>query len=220
VSDDRVDLANRFIVVTAAMLIAFAALLIVLLAWGATSATIDRIEDFAGYLRDHDTTEAKAIVTLGALVVVLLMATAIIVELTPPATQRMRLRTVTSGNAAITTKEIAERIEAEVRESDAVDQVRAMITPRGPKIEVLLDLHVARDANLAEAADNACRRAQQLVESQLGIPLAQAPRARLHYRELQLREGAPVPDDMRRPASPGDGTGWERPAAASEGERE
>jgi hypothetical protein len=220
VSDDRVDLANRFVLVLLAMLIAFAALLVVLLAWGATAATVGRVDDFAGYLADHQSTEAKMIVTLGAAVVVLVMAMVIIIELTPPSVQRMRVRTMRAGDATITTTEIAARVEAEVKQAPGVEEARALVTPRGQRIELLLELDLARDAKLAETADEACGRAQSVVESGIGIALTQPPRARMHYRELQLREERAVPEGMRREGPPRVTTGWERPGEASEGERD
>ena len=201
------DIANRTIITFAAMLVAFIALLLVLLAWGATSGTIGQVEDFAGYLRDHDGSDAKLIVTLVALVVVLLMLAVIIVELTPSPTQRMRVRDVASGDATLTTKEIAERVEQEVRLVPHVRDCAAIVAARGKRVEVVLDLHVEGAADLAEAADEACRRTQTLIEQRIGIDLALPPRARLHYRELRLTKDAK--GNIVAPAP--EPTGWERP---------
>ncbi len=207
------DQVNRFAAVVAALLVVFAALLIVMLAWGAPDSAIGRIDDLAGWLRDHDGRDAKLIVTLASAVIVLLMLMAIIVELTPSPTQKMRLRTVTSGEAAITTKQIAERINDEIREAPHIAECSAIVAARGKRVEVVLELHVDPGADLARAADEACRRTQALVEQQLGIEMAQPPRARLHYRELRLRGEAQSRPDQ-------DSTGWERPARMPEGERD
>lgn len=212
-SDDPMDQVNRFAAVVVALLVIFAALLIVMLAWGAPDSAIDRIDSFAGWLRDHDGRDAKLILTLASAVLVLLMLMAIIVELTPSPTQKMRLRNVTSGEAAITTKQIAERINDEVRRAPHIAECNAIVAARGKRVEVVLELHVDAGADLARAADEACRRTQALVEQQLGIEMAQPPRARLHYRELRLRgEAGPQPDQQP--------TGWERPAHMPEGERD
>jgi hypothetical protein len=212
------DQVNRFGAVVAALLVIFAAALIVMLAWGAPDSAIDRIDDFAGWLRDHDGRDAKLILTLASAVVVLLMLMAIIVELTPSPTQKMRLRNVTSGEAAITTKQIAERINDEVGRAPHIAECSAIVAARGRRVEVVLELHVDPGADLARAADDACRRTQTLVEQQLGIEMAQPPRARLHYRELRLRgeAGPPAAD----PQSEEERTGWERPAHMPEGERD
>ena len=196
---------NRFIVVAAALAVIFGALLAALLAWGAPDETITRIADFAGYLRRHNDRETKIIISLGAAVVVLLMLTAIIVELTPSPTQKMRVRSMKSGEAAITTSQIAERINAEVAQIPHIAQCAAIVAARGKKVEVVLDLHVGAGANLSQTADEACRRAQALVEQQLGIEMATMPRARLHYRELRLDGEAAASAAQRA-------SGWERPA--------
>ncbi len=201
-SDDPLDQLNRFIISLVALVVLFAALVVVLLAWGASDSTIGRVDDFAGYLRDHDGREAKAVVTVGALVIVLLMLTIMLVELTPSSTQRMRVRNVTSGEATLTTTQIAERIEHEIAAAPHIAGCDAIVAARGSRVEVVLDLHVDAGADLAKTADESCRIAHALVEDSMGIALTQPPRARMHYRELRLKDAGPP-----RPA-----TGWERPA--------
>jgi hypothetical protein len=206
-SDDPLDQVNRLVISLAALLVAFVALLAVLLAWGATDGTIGRIEDFAGYLRDHDGRDGKIIVSLLALVLVLVMVTVMIVELTPSPLQKMRLRDVKAGDVTLTTAEIAARIEEEVRAVQHVAWSKAVVAAQGNRVEVVLDLHVDSGADLAHTADEACRRAHVLVEEKMGVPLTRRPRARIHYRELRLGTAAGGPPQPPRPA-----TGWERPA--------
>ena len=201
-SDDPLDQVNRFVVVIGTMLIAFAALVVVLLAWAAPGGTIDHIADFAGYLRRHNDRDTKVIISLAAAVVVLIVATIVVVEMTPASDQRMRVRNVKSGDAAITTSQIAARIDSAAQSIDHIAACRATVARRGPRVDIVLDLHLEPGADLASAADEACRTAQDLVERQLGIELATRPRARLHYRELRLGKPSGPP-----PAP----TGWERP---------
>ena len=190
-SDDPLDKLNRFIIVGVALAGMFIALLVVLLAWGASDESITRIVDFASYLRRHNDRESKVVVSLASAVVILLMLTAMIVELTPSPRQNMRVRNMKSGAAAITTAQIAERINAEVLQVPHIAECAAMVAARGKRVEVVLDLHVDAGADLARTADEACRRSHVLVEERLGIEMAAMPRARLHYRELRLRgEGA------------------------------
>ncbi|MHB8684226.1 MAG: hypothetical protein ACYC9X_07875 [Dehalococcoidia bacterium] len=207
-SDDPADQANRFAIVVAALVVIFLALLVVLLAWGATAGGIARISDLAGYLRDHNNREAKVVLTLGAAVIVLLMLTVVIVEVTPSPIAKMRLRNVKAGDATITTAEIAARIETEARGVPHVRDCAAIVATHGRRIDVVLDLHVDEGADLAQAADAACARAQTLVEQQIGIALAGRPRARLYYRELRLRDGPPGPEAVP-PASAA--TEWTAP---------
>ncbi len=190
----------------AALAVVFVALVVVLLAWGAPDDTIQRITDFSDYLRRHNDRETKAIISLIAAVVVLLMLTVIIIELTPSPVRKMRVRSMKSGEAAITTSEIATRINTEVSDVPHVADCVGRVWARGTKVEVVLDLYVGAGANLAETADEACRRAHLLVEQQLGIEMAAMPRARLHYRELRLGDGGPAPGASTRESSD-----WERP---------
>lgn len=211
-SEEPLDQWNRLALVIAAMLVIFAGLLVVVLAWGAPSESIGRLEDFGGWLRKQDDAETKTIITLGALVLVLTMLSAIVLEVTPSPTQRMRVRNVKAGDATITTKEIARRINAAVEEAEDVAECATIVATHGKRVEVVLDLHVAAGAELARTADEACGRAQTLVEREIGVKLAGRPRARLHYRELRLGV-------QQAASAPGGPTGWERPEAV-EGERD
>jgi hypothetical protein len=217
-SDEPMDQANRFGIVVTALVVVFLALLVVLLAWGASSDSIGRIEDFAGWLRKHDDGETKTVITLGASVIVLLMLSVIILEVTPSPTQRLRVRNVKAGGATITTKEIAARINAEIEQHVAdVSDCQAIVATHGKGVDVVLELHVEPGADLAHTANVACGRAHALVEQQVGVELASPPRARLHYRELRLREEK-VPTGWERP--PAEPTGWERPPAKATEERD
>jgi len=212
VSDDPIDVLNRFIISVVALLLIFAALLLSLAAWGASDGSIARVEDFAGYLRDHEGRDAKVIVSLGAAIAVFLLLALLIVQLTPSPLQKMRVRNVKAGDAVITTKEIAARVEEEARQAPHVRSAVATIAVHGRKLDVVLDLHVEPAADLARSADEACRRTHELVEQQIGVDLAARPRARMHYRELRFGEhaaGAPAG------ASHEAVTGWERPGAGA-----
>lgn len=192
------DRFNRIIIVVVALAIVLVALFVLLLTWGAPGDTITRIADFAGYLHRHNDRETKVIISLAATVIALLMLTVVIAELTPSPAQKIRVRSMKSGEAVVTTSQIASRINEEVTQVPHIRACAADVLARGKKVEVVLDLHVDAGANLSQAADEACRRAHLLVEQQLGIEMASMPRARLHYRELRLRgDGAPVASRRR-----------------------
>ena len=213
-SDDGLEQVNRFLIVVAAIFAAFVALIVVVVAWGASSESIGRLEDFTGFLRHHNHNEEKLVVTLGAVVVVLLALLVIIIEATPPSTQKMRVRNMKSGGGAvITTTDIAKRINGEVSQVPHVASCSASVAGRNKKVEVALDLYVDQSANLADTADAACRRAQALVEGQLGIGLARPPSARLHYRELRLRDETAAAVPAKRDAVD---NRWAQPADRSQ----
>jgi hypothetical protein len=113
---------------------------------------------------------------------------------------------VKSGDATIKTTEIAARIDEALRHVPHIVSCRSIVASRGKSVEVVLDLHVGAGADLARAADDACRRAQEIVEQEIGIALAAPPRATLHYRELRLKEETAGEAPATRIPS-----GWERP---------
>jgi hypothetical protein len=202
---------NRFLIILVALLVIFAAAGVIALAWAAPGGTIDRIANLAGWLNDRNNRDTKIVITLAGAVVVLLMLMAIILELTPPSTRRMRVRNVKSGEASISTTEIARRVNAEVEQVEHIAACQAIIAAHGRRVEVVLDLHVDAGADLSHAADEACARTQQLVEQQINIEMTARPRARLHYRELRLL-------GERQPLRGDESIGRERPATAPEGE--
>ncbi len=193
-SGDSEGAVNRFFIALLALLVIFAVAVVVVLAWGAPSGSIERIADLADWLRRHDDRETKMIITLAGTVIVLAMLMVIILELTPAPTQRMRVRNVKAGDATITTREIAERSDAELRQVEHIAECQTIVAARGRRVEAVLDLHVDAGADLTRTADDACTRVRQLVEGQIGVELAAPPRVRLHYRELRLRNDAPQPE--------------------------
>ena len=181
------DLTNRVVIIGGALLCIFLVFVVILLAWGAPDQSIDRLGDLASYLEDHNDTPAKLIVTFGGLIFVLLAFMIIIYEVAPPTqTGNLKLGTAGGADARISTEEIARRLEGEVRLMPQVSDVQATVLGRGQKAEVKLDLHVSAEADLAITAEEACRRASQLLEHQMGLELARPPQAQLHYRELRV----------------------------------
>ncbi len=176
---------NRLAVSLLALLTIFGALLAVLLAWGVPESSIDRVMSFTDFLQRHNNRDSKLILTLGAAVLILVMASVLILELTASPAQRMRVRKVTSGDVTITTTRIGEHIDDAVRGLAHIADSKTVVERQGRRVAVVLDLHVDAGADLATTADAACRCAHTLVEK-LGIELAAMPRARLHYRELRL----------------------------------
>lgn len=191
---------NRFAIALVAMVVLFAALLVVALAWLEPDGSIARLQQGVDFLDNHRDRDGRIILTLISVVVILLILTVLIVQLAPTSSGRMPVRNMKSGSANITTAEIASAIDAGVATIAHVAACEASVTRRGKKVDVVLDLHVDPGADLAHTADEACRHAHVLVEQELGIELAAMPRARLHYRELRLG----LDDASQR-------TGWERP---------
>lgn len=194
---------NRFVVSLLAMIVIAGALVTIILTWTSADASIERITDFAGFLQDHDDQDGKLILTLAMVVLILLMASVLVLELAASPSQRMRIHNVTAGEVTITTARIGEHIDDAVRGVGHISDCRTTVARKGQRVEVILDLYVDPGADLAQTADEACRRAHSLVDK-LGIELASKPRARLHYRELRLQAEGKPPDDR---------DSWNRPVA-------
>jgi len=187
------DLTNRIMVVAFSFLFMFAIFIVIVLVWTSPDEGINRIHDLANYLEDHNTTEAKLIITFGGVILILLATLLVIFELVTPESNALVVQQVGSGKAEISTDEVVLRVEAELRALPQIDQVQATIVGRGKKAEVKLSLHVAPDANLANTVDVASQRTTELLENQLGIALAKPPSAEVHYRELYVGGQQPSP---------------------------
>ena len=184
------DLTNRIMAVAFALFWIFAVLLVILLVWSSPDESITRISDLAGYLNDHNTTEAKLIITFGGTILILLATLLILFELVPAESNNLKIQQVGGGDVEISTEEAVLRVEEELRLVPQVDQVEAKIVGKGKKAEVSLTLHVAADANLANTADEVVSRASSFLEEKMGIQLAKPPSAEIHYRELRVSSRA------------------------------
>lgn len=180
------DLTNRIMSVAFAFFFMFAIFIVILLVWTSPEESISRIRDLAGYLDDHNTTEAKLIITFGGIILILLATLLVIFELVSPESNTLVIQQAGSGAVEISAEEVVLRVEEELRASPQIDQVQATIVGRGKKAEVSLSLHVAPEANLATTVEEACKRVTELLEGQMGIALAKPPSAEVHYRELHV----------------------------------
>jgi len=223
------DLTNRAIIIGSALVAMFVVLVIVLLAWGAPDESIDRLADLSGYMRDHNNREAQLIVTFGGLILVLLAAILIVFEVSPPESGSVKVQKVGTGEARIGTDEVGERVVREVRALPDVNDADVTVSARGDRAEVRMELHVEPEADLSGVADEACRRARNLIEGQMGVELVGPPQARLHYRELRVSRPAPAkqpavsrpepaPRSSAPPTQPTGFTGWERLPTGPSGE--
>ena len=187
------DVTNRVLIIGGALIWIFVIFVIILLAWGAPSDSIEQLGDLVGYLEDHNDTPAKLILTFGGLIFALLGLIIILYEVAPPQTGSLKLAKIGGGEARISTDEIARRLEEELRMMPNMREVQVQVRGRGQKAEVDLELHVGAEADLATTAEEACLRASHVLEQQMGLTLARPPRAQLKYRELRVARPAESP---------------------------
>lgn len=219
------DVTNRVLIVSGALLWIFLIAVIILLAWGSPEESIERLQDLANYVRDHNTDEAKLVLTLGGLLLALLGALVILIELAPERSGSLILQRVGGGEARIGTDEVKERLEVELRGLPQVSDVEASVVGRGKKAEVGLELHVGANADLAATSEEVLRLTREIIESRMGIALDCAPKVQLHYRELRVAEApksSPSPPSSGVPSAgpwpaPGGTVPTMRPAQPSAG---
>jgi hypothetical protein len=210
----QMDQTNRAIIVTAALLFIFVIFVVIMLAWGSPDSTIDRIYRLADYLTEHNNQETKLIITFGGFILALGALLLIIYEMTPPQSGSLRVE-VGSGDARISTEEIALRVENEIRAMPQVQDVQATVGGRGSKAEVNLALHVQPQADLAQTAGEACARVRDLIENKMGVGLLSEPKAELHYRELQVVRGP----NAAGPVSESPAPAWKPAVQPTEGQQ-
>lgn len=205
------DLTNRVLIVTGALIWIFIVLVVILLAWAEPEESISRLRDLAGYLADHNTDASKLIISFGGFILVLLAGIVIVFEVAPPEAGGLKVAKVGAGQARISTDEITHRLEAELRALPDITDAQATVQGRGQKAEINLELHVGADADLTSVADEACRRTREVVEQQMGVGLSTAPKAQLHYRELRVARPQGEVDPAQESSV---GRGGEPPATA------
>jgi phosphotransferase system glucose/maltose/N-acetylglucosamine-specific IIC component len=177
-----VDAFNRAAIVGLAFAWVILMALVILLAWGADSETIDRLGDLVSYLNDHTDNAYKLILTLGAAALIVLSLIVIVAELVPaePAAQ-VRLESVTGATAILPTEAITQRLEQELRSLPQVQDAQAMVAARDRGLAVALNLTLAPDANVSSTTEEACRLAQETIEQKIGVALVGLPTVQIRF---------------------------------------
>ena len=176
------DAFNRAAIVGLAFAWVILMALVILLAWGADSETIDRLGDLVSYLNDHTDNASKLILTLGAAALIVLSLIVIVAELVPaePAAQ-VRLESVTGATAILPTEAITQRLEQELRSLPQVQDAQAMVAARDRGLAVALNLTLAPDANVSSTTEEACRLAQETIEQKIGVALVGLPTVQIRF---------------------------------------
>jgi hypothetical protein len=215
------DVTNRSLVIGFALIWISLAVFVILLTWAAPDESITRLRDFVGYLNHHNSQGEKLVITFGGLIFILLGAILVVVELAPSESGSVRVGRVGSGEVRIGIDEVQQRLVEELRGTPDLGDVQVAIAPRGSKAEVRLDLFISPDSDLTAVTDAALRHAREVVESRMGIELADAPKARVHLRDIGVNR--PVssyqPPSTRNPFTPPTSTASGTGASTSETSR-
>ena len=189
------DALNRAAVVGLAFAWVILMALVILLAWGADTETIDRLGDLVSYLDDHTDNASKLILTLGAAALIVLSLTIIVAELVPaePAAAQVRLESVTGATAILPAEAITQRLESELRSLPQVQEAQAMVASRDRGLAVALNLTLAPDANVSSTTEEACRLAQETIEQKIGVALVGLPTVQIRFGSATATSPPPPP---------------------------
>ena len=202
------NLINRIVVTFALLALAAGAISIVALAWAIPEDSIRGLRDAVDWLDENNEDLQKVLLTTIGAFLTLVAFTGLVLEFVPSSGPAVKVTDVQAGEAILTTAAIGQRVEEEVRGVENVTEVKAVVRGRRRGVEVMLDLHVDPQANLATVTNEACDAARRVLSDKVHVTLAEQPRVRLHYRELRLRSRVPV--TAAAPAAP------ETPAEAVE----
>ena len=195
------DAFNRAAIVGLAFAWVILMALVILLAWGADSETIDRLGDLVSYLNDHTDNASKLILTLGAAALIVLSLTVIVAELVPaePAAAQVRLESVTGATAILPAEAITQRLELELRSLPQVQEAQAMVASRDRGLAVALNLTLAPDANVSSTTEEACRLAQETIEQKIGVALVGLPTVQIRFGPATATPPPPPPPKADAP---------------------
>jgi hypothetical protein len=181
----RVVLALIFLALTAG------AIAVIALAWSIPNDSIDGLQDAVDWLRDNNNDDNKILLTVIAAAAGLVSLVLFVAEITPRSPNDVKVTDLQVGDAVLSTAAIGQRVEEAVSQVPHISEVRALVRPKRKGVVVSLDLHVDPDANLATVADEASEAARDVLNNRVHVALAEPPKARLHYRELRMRNTRP-----------------------------
>ena len=197
------SLFSRIFVILICLALAAGAIAIVVLAWTIPLRSIDGLRVAVDWLEEHNQDTEKALLTAIGAVLGLLALIVVVLELLPRIGTAVKVTDLKVGDAVLSTTSIAQRVEETVQRVPHVAAVRAVVKAKRKGVQVALDLHVDPEANLATVTDEACAAAQDVLINRVHVALLEPPHARLHYRELRLRQRPPVaPTPQEAPVAP------------------
>ena len=183
---------SRIFVILVCLALAASAIALVTLAWTMPQESIDGLGETLEWLEEHNQDTEKALLTAIGALVALLAFLVVVLELLPRIGTEVKVTDLKVGDAVLSTAAISQRVEEAVQQVPHVAAVRAVVKARRKGVQVALDLHVDPDANLAAVTDEACQAAQDVLTNRVHVAMQEPPHARLHYRELRLRQRPPA----------------------------
>jgi hypothetical protein len=173
--------ANRtaIVLLAAAWIVLMA--IVIFLVWAAPGDAIEALGDLVQEMEQNNDTAGRLVVTLGALALVVFGLLVIILELGPEDEER-ELRVKQAGSTTIVPAQaLHQRIEEAIGALPEVTTVKARVWTKDNAIATNLDLGLAARANVANVTQEASRVVVDIIQTELGLPVAGLPEVRISF---------------------------------------
>ena len=173
--------ANRTAIVLLAAAWIVLMVVVIFLAWAAPGDAIDALNDVVQELDQNNDTAGKLVVTLGALALAVFGILVIILELAPEDEER-ELKVQQAGSTTIVPAQaLRQRVEEAIGALPEVTTVKARVWTQDNGIATNLDLGLVQRANVANVTQEASRLVVDIVQTELGLPVAGLPQVRIAF---------------------------------------
>lgn len=161
-----------------------AALVLALLAvtWGASNEALEALAQAAAWAQARNDVAARAALSV---VLVASAALAFVVAWSRTTDPRRPVR-VPGGRGTIAVDEVARWVRDAVRERTDIRDVVIAVQSQGKGVRVAARIAVTADARLQETSRGARAAIEQVLATQVGVPLVTEPEIELRYEELRL----------------------------------
>lgn len=173
--------ANRtaIVFIAAAWIVLMA--IVIFLAWAAPGDAIEALGDVVQEMDESNDTAGRLVITLGALALAVFGLLVIILELAPEDEER-ELRVKQAGSTTIVPAQaLRQRVEEAIGALPEVTTVRARVLTQDNGIATNLDLGLAQRANIAKVTQEASRLVVDIIQTELGLPVAGLPQVRIAF---------------------------------------
>jgi hypothetical protein len=173
--------ANRSLIVFIAAGFIVVMAIIIFLTWVAPGDSIETLGDLVQELDDNNDTAGRLVITLGALAFIVFSLLIIILELAPEDEER-ELRVKQAGSTTIVPAQaLRQRLEEAIIALPEVTTVKARVWSRENAIASNLDLGLVPNANIANVTQEASRLFVDIIQTELGLPVAGLPEVRVSF---------------------------------------
>jgi hypothetical protein len=188
---------NRLIIVLDSLILIGLIAAVIVLAWGYSGESIERMGDLVEYVSDHENNTSRLVITFGGAIIMVVSLIVILLELAPRPSRLIEIGDVEGGKAFLSTDAIASRLEQLMDSVEGVMGSRAKVAAHGKAVTTTLNLQVSPEEDIAAVADAASGLARDTLAQSMKVRLAEPPRIHITYVK------APgLPAAARPPAAP------------------